>query len=337
MTPTMSDALVLAGSVVKGAFGAGVLSVLSDPDIKTRYGIDVTRIVGASSGALNGAYYAAAIRDGTEAFSGQRLAQLWIDDASIRGAFDLSLTDLLRGLGVSNSDKLIAVLREHIRPSSGRSPIELRVIVTNASGETIDVAGSPATTFEHVVDLADGDFDTAESLERVFTAVAASSALPGVYAPVPLEVDGRTVQGFDGGIVDDAPLGHALDGAPEIGRVFVCTPYPRVRTEPGDLHGLALAGHIFDLLVQERLIRDLQRVADCNRVIEQLPSIVANAEERARLLEALGWAGRRPVQVVELRPDADLPGNAFAGFVSADLRRRYVQAGVDAARRALPS
>jgi predicted acylesterase/phospholipase RssA len=304
----MSDALVLAGAVVKGAFSAGVLSVLSEPETKARHGIDVKRIVGASSGALNGVYYATAIRDGTEAFAGQRLAQLWIDDASLRGAFDFSLHDLVNGLGVSNSAKVLATLREHIRPASGRGqPIQLRVIITNATGKTIDVAGSPATTYEHIVDVADADFETAESLNRVFTAVAASAALPGIYAPVPIEIDGRTVQGFDGGIVDDAPLGHALEGAPEIARVFVCAPYPRVRTEPADLHGLALAGHIFDLLVQERLMRDLQRVANSDR----------------------------SVQVVEIRPDADLPGHAFAGFTSVDLRRQYVQAGVEAARRAL--
>src|SRR5579883_2149198 len=102
----MSDALVLAGAVVKGAFSAGALSVLSDPDTKARYGIDFTRIVGASSGALNGAYYAAAIRDGSEALAGQRLAQLWVDDATLRGAFDFNLHDLVRGLGLSSMDKL---------------------------------------------------------------------------------------------------------------------------------------------------------------------------------------------------------------------------------------
>jgi predicted acylesterase/phospholipase RssA len=305
----MSDALVLAGAVVKGAFSAGVLSVLTDPETKARTGIDVRRIVGSSSGALNGAYYAAAIRDGTEASAGQRLAQLWLDDATIRRALDFSVDDVVHGLGLSSTDKLLAVLREQIRPATGRMPIQLRIIVTNASGETIEVAGSPATTFEHIVDLADADFDTAASLERVFTAVAASSAMPGVFAPVPIEIGGRTVQGFDGGLVDDAPLGHALDGAPDITRVFVCTPFPRVRTEPPELHGLALASHIFDLLVQERLIRDLQRVAD----------------------------GRPDVQVVEIRPDADLPGNDFSGFVSLDLRRQYVQSGADAARRALAS
>ncbi|HEY1694412.1 MAG TPA: patatin-like phospholipase family protein [Polyangiaceae bacterium] len=331
----MSDALVLAGAVAKGAFGAGALAVLSEPETKARFGIDVTRIVGASAGALNGAFYAAAIRAGTEALAGQRLAQLWLEDATLRGAFDFSVHDVVSGLGVSSSDRVLALLREQIRPGPGRRPIELRVVVTNADGEPITIAGGPATTFEHIVDLRDADFDTTESLERVFVAVAASAALPGVYAPVPIELGGRAAHGFDGGIVDDAPLGHALDGAPDIARVFVCAPFPRVRTEPAQLHGLALAGHIFDLLVQERLIRDLKRVADTNQVLEQLPSLVASADERARLVEALGWTGRRPVRVVEIRPDAELPGSAFSGFTSLELRQEYVQAGMDAAQRVL--
>jgi predicted acylesterase/phospholipase RssA len=51
----MSDALVLAGGVAKGAFTAGALAVLSDPGTKAAIGLDVARIVGASSGALNAA------------------------------------------------------------------------------------------------------------------------------------------------------------------------------------------------------------------------------------------------------------------------------------------
>jgi predicted acylesterase/phospholipase RssA len=329
----MSDALVLAGAVAKGAFAAGALSVLSEPETKARLGLNITRIVGASSGALNGVYYAAAIRAGAEAFAGQRLAQLWLDDATLRGAFDFSLHDIFGGLGLSSDKKVLALLREQIKPCDGRQPVELRVIVTNASGELISVDGRPATTFEHVVDATGADFDTTESLERILLAVAASAALPGVYAPVAIELGGRTVQGFDGGIVDDAPLGHAIEGVPDLSRVFVCAPFPRVRTEPQDLRGLALAGHIFDLLVQQRLIRDLHRVADTNRVLAQLPSIVADPRERDALLDALGWAGRRPVQIVEIRPEADLPGNAFSGFTSLELRRGYVQAGVEAARR----
>jgi predicted acylesterase/phospholipase RssA len=331
----MSDALVLAGGVAKGAFTAGALAVLSDPQTKAAIGLDVARIVGASSGALNGVFYAAAIRSGTEAFAGQRLAQVWLDDATLGGAFEFSFRDLLGAVGLSTDDKLLALLRQHVRPSQGDlHPIALRLVVTNADGEPIAIEdGGVATTFEHVVDLTGSDFDTAEALERVFVAAAASAALPGAYAPVPLEVGGRTVRGLDGGLVDDTPLGHALSGAPEITRVFVLVPSPRIRTEPADLHGLALASHVFDILVEERLVRDLRHVARVNRVLARLPSLVADPGERAALLDALGWTGRRPVQIVEIRPDAALPGDGFSGFTSLALRQGYVQAGSDAARR----
>jgi NTE family protein len=330
----MSDALVLAGGVAKGAFTAGALSVLSDPETRARVGLDVTRIVGASSGALNAVFYAAAIRSGTEAFAGQRLAQVWLDDATLGGAFDFSLRDLLGGLGLSTDNKVLALLRRHVRPAPGVHPIELRLVVTNADGEPISTDdGAVATTFEHVVDLTGPDLDTPEALERVFVAAAASAALPGAYAPVPIEVGGRTVRGLDGGLVDDTPLGHALIGAPEVTRVFVLVPSPRVRTEPPDLRGLALASHVFDILVEERLVRDLRHVARVNRVLARLPSIVTDPGERAALLEALGWTGRRPVQIVEIRPDAALPGDGFSGFTSLALRQQYVQAGREAATR----
>ena len=333
----MSDALVLAGGVAKGAFTAGALSVLSDPETKARLGLDVTRIVGASSGALNGVFYAAAIRSGMEAFAGQRLAQIWLDDATIGGAFDFSFRNLLGGVGLSTDAKLLSLLRRHIGPSQGALlPIQLRLVVTNADGEPVSTEdGAVATTFEHVVDLEGPDFDTPEALERVFVATAASAALPGAYAPVPIDVGGRTVRGLDGGLVDDTPLGHALAGAPEITRVFVLVPSPRVRTEPVDLHGVALASHVFDILVEERLVRDLRHVARVNRVLTRLPSLVADPGERAALLDALGWTGRRPVQLVEIRPESALPGDGFSGFTSLPLRQQYVQAGGEAATRVL--
>lgn len=335
----MSDALVLAGGVAKGAFTAGVLSVLSDPATKAQLGLDVTRIVGASSGALNGVFYAAAIRGGNEAFAGQRLAQVWLNDATLGGAFEFSLRDLLGGVGLSTDDKILGILRKQITPSAGAStPIELRLVVTNADGEPVSTGdGGTATTFEHVVDFAGPDFDTAAGLERVFVTAAASAALPGAYAPVPLDVGGRTLRCLDGGVVDDTPLGHALTGAPDITRVFVIVPTPRVRTQPADMQGLALASHVFDILVDERLVRDLRHVARVNRVLTNLPSLVADASERAALLDALGWTDRRPVQVIEIRPDAELPGSGFSGFTSLALRQGYVQSGSEAARRVIAS
>ena len=139
----MSDALVLAGAVVKGAFTAGALSVLSEPDTQSRIGLDVARIVGASSGGLNGTFYAAAIRSGDEAAAGQRLVQVWLDDATFFGTFNLSLRDIAGALGLSTESKVATLLRRHIAPASGLNPIELRLVVTNTDGEPIEMTVMP--------------------------------------------------------------------------------------------------------------------------------------------------------------------------------------------------
>jgi predicted acylesterase/phospholipase RssA len=329
----MSDALVLAGAVAQGAFTAGALSVLSEPDSKSRLGLDFARIVGASSGALNATYYAAAIRAGKEAFAGQRLTQLWLDDATLHGVFDLSLRDLVATLGLSTQHKLLELLRRNIEPGPGVNAIDLRLVVTNVDGEPIEVNGSAATTFEHVVEVPGAAFDSSESLERVFAATVASAALPGLFAPARVVTDDMSFRGFDGGIVNDAPLGHALRGAPEIDRVFVIAPFPRIRREPPDLHGLPLAWHVLDIIVQERLVRDLLDVGWINECLAKLLPLLPDPAQRDAVLGALGWTGRRPVQVIEIRPEGELPGDSFSGFASRELRQQYTRAGVDAARR----
>jgi len=335
MSDPMADALVLAGAVVKGAFTAGALSVLSEPAVKKRLGLDVRRIVGASSGALNGAYYAAAIRSGEEAGAGARLARIWIEEATALGAFDVDLPALVAREGLSDQKKLVALLRRHIRPSIGREPIELRLVVTNADGDLGRIDGEVATTFERIVDFAGADFDAAGALERVFVTTAASAAFPGAYAPVALPKEGGTVQALDGGIIDNAPLSLALQGAPEIGRVILIVPFPRVLAAPVALHGLALVSHVFDMLVQERLFRDLRELDRVNRALHELEARVPDRSHRAALLETLGWSGRRPAHVIEIRPPDPLPGDAFSGFWSRELREQYVQAGIDAARAAV--
>lgn len=325
----MADAIVYAGAASKGAFGAGALSVLTEPDVKTRLGLDVVRLVGASSGALNAAFHAGAIRAGDELGAGRRLADLWIERATVFGTFDFSLRDIVRETGLSTDANVLKLLRETVPPRPGSSSIDLRIVVTNTDGRTTDGFG---TDFKRALDFTGRDFDTAAAIERVYLAVAASAALPGIFAPVPIELDGRVARGLDGGLVDDTPIGHALAGAPAVSRVFVVAPFPFRRTEPPDLGGIGLAGHILDILVEQRLYRDLRGVARVNESLSRLAAAVPEEERRAAVLDALGWTGRRTLHVVQIRPAADLPGNALSGFASRSLREAYVQSGIDAAR-----
>jgi predicted acylesterase/phospholipase RssA len=331
----MSDALVLTGAVAKGAFTAGALAVLSDLAIKTRLGIDITRVVGASSGALNAVYYANAIRSGTEAGAGIRLAEMWLEHATLHGALYVNLRDVVTERGLSDSSKLLGILRRYVPASPTVREVDLRLVVTNADGELAEAQGGAATTFEHVVAIAAKDFTTQESIERVYTAAAASAALPVLYAPVTVRLGGHEFQGLDGSLLNRSPLGLALAGAPEISRVFVVVPHARVQPPRADLRGSALVVHVFDMLVCERLFRDARAASRVNRVLERLERLLPDPAQRAAVLEAFEWTGRRPVEVVEIRPNAELPGDALSGFWSHDLRKAYVKAGVDTAARIL--
>src|SRR4051812_1329246 len=141
----MGDALVLAGAVTMGAFTAGALAALSAREVRERLRIDVRRIVAASSGALNGAYYASAVCSGTDSDAGPPLARIWIDQATLAGGFTLSAHALLGERGISSDVKLLDVLREHIHPiPAPRRPVDLRLIVTTTRGIVQLIGGLPA-------------------------------------------------------------------------------------------------------------------------------------------------------------------------------------------------
>ncbi|MGH7297207.1 MAG: patatin-like phospholipase family protein, partial [Polyangiaceae bacterium] len=190
----MPDAFVFAGAVAKGAFTAGALSVLSIPSVKARLGLDVRRIVGASSGALNALYYAAELRAGREALAGARLARIWLEQGTARRVFDVSVRDLLGGRGISSQRGLLALLREHLRARPGHRPVELRMVVTNLDGDLTQVGGALATSFEHVARFAGSDLDTMGGLDRAARTAAASAALPGLFAPSTMSIGGRSVE-----------------------------------------------------------------------------------------------------------------------------------------------
>ncbi len=328
------DAFVLAGGVAKGAFAAGVLAVLTDP--LSRVSLSTRRIVGASSGSLNAAYLAYAVRAGTVATSGAELEDIWLDDATYR-AFDVSARGVFTLAGLSTSRKLRDVLARHIRPTATRHRVDLRLLATNMRGALGFIDGQPATTFEHVFRFDGGAFESAEDLEPLFTAVCASSAFPGAFLPVDADVGGTTAPCMDGGLVNNAPVKQAIGDFRDVSRVFVITPSPRVQQDVPSLRGLGLVTHLADVLIQERLFRDLREAESVNAALRRLDAAFPLREHRAAALEAIGWTGRRHIEIIEIRPPAPLEGGAFDGLFSRHLRATYIEAGEQAARAWLRS
>jgi predicted acylesterase/phospholipase RssA len=327
----MSDALVLAGGVAKGAFGAGACAVLFN-ELPC---LNVTRVVATSSGALNAAFLSPAIRGGAAGEAAYDLESLWLEHASFSDVFRPSLAGVAKLDGFSSSAKVRELLARYVRPSTPRRPVELRVVVTTVAGRTVLEDGRAASSFERVLRFDGARFDEGRDLGPILDAVTASAAFPGAFRPVPIDVDGEPVACLDGGLVNNAPIKHAIEDN-DVDRVFVVTPSPALfHPEPADGHGIGLLAHLVEILVSERLYRDVREARSVNRALLALEARFGEGAALEDALAALGWSGRRQLEIVEIRPELPLEGGAFDGFFNRELRRRYVAAGEDAARAAL--
>lgn len=325
--PPRQVALVLAGGVLKGAFEAGALEVLA------ARGIGVRRIVAASSGALNGAAYAAGVRARRDAGAARDLVQVWLDEASLRGAIHPSLGAILRLQGFSDQTKLLELLRRHVRPSAvaDPAPIELHVVVAPLRGVEGAIDGEPATTYSQVIGFSGDAFDDTAGLERLFVAVTASAALPVLYAPVDVPGLGPCT---DGGLVNNTPIGIAFgpNHGDELDAIVVLTPTPSLFNTPSATpRGLGLVAHQIDMVFAEWLYRDLRRAMRVNDGLARLDALAArhgwSAADVDEIKRALGYAGARNLPIVTIRPRARLPGTLLSGFTDRGIRRAYVEIG----------
>jgi NTE family protein len=220
-------AFVLSGGASLGAIQVGMLRALYER------GIVPDVIVGTSAGALNGAFVAS--RPPTVA-TADELAEVW--RGLRRGqVFPLKpLTGLLGFLGA----------RSHLVPDSGLR----RLITDHVEHERIEELAIPL----HVVavDALSGE-ELRLSRGPVLDAVLASSAIPAVLPPVPLE--DRML--MDGGVANNTPISHAVELGAE--RVYVLpTGHACALLEPPRA-ALDMALHAISLLTHRRLIDDIER------------------------------------------------------------------------------
>ena len=322
-------AIILAGAGTHGSFEAGALDVLLNAG--HRFGT----VVGASSGALNGALLAAAIRTGNELKLATSLPDTWTNHTGLLDIFSPSLEGIFGRRGISGEGKLLSLLEE---VSAGWfpgtiAPVRLVLVVAALEGRMTEVGGRPATTYEYPITFANADFDTKESREPVYRAATASGAIPIVFVPVDLPGVGPCA---DGGLVNNTPLKHAL-ADPDVTRVFVIVPYPSPVEPPPPRRGLDYVAHVFDIFIQERLLRDLRDAVETNRQLAVLQALAPDlpAERLQALRTALGLGSKRTVEIVMVRPPQTLMGNELSGFGDMKKRLQEIEAGRDAARTAL--
>lgn len=328
-TSASKTAVVLAGGVAKGAFEAGALDVLVE------HGVRVSQVVGTSSGALNAALLAAGIRAGRERDATRRLVELWRDDASWMRVFHLSLRDIAARTGISDSSEILALVkREFPRMATAAvNPVRLRIVVAALRGVLRSLGDADATTFEGVLSFTDAELDDDADRERIYLAAAASSAFPLIFHPVDVPSLGPC---YDGGAVNNTPIQlAAADGLEE---VILISPYPAVFRDMPALEGVELVSRLVDILIHERVYRDLKAAEAANAVVARLRALAQagtlDEEQLSAVLATLG--DLRPLKIVPIRPAAELPGNSFTGFLHQHLREEYIAAGRDAARALFP-
>lgn len=310
----MKTALVLTGGGANGAFQAAAERVLREEG-----GMGWSVVSGTSAGALNGAM----IAQGKYA----EVAELWetirtTDVLRTPGLW--SLVRLLFGRqGLLSNDPLLGLLREHVDRDRLRGP------------------GSVPFHFS-VVDLEEGRVLRLTGEEATPELVLASTAIPGVWAPVRATVRGRERLLADGMVLDNVPveavLGHDVD------RVVVVSTAPlhsdvvgRPFTKPGRYPSVAhVVARALEVAYAGLRRADLDPFLLVNRLVAQAEA--QGAELWSPVGEGAGGGpGAAPTryrrfEAVVVQPDRPL-GNPL-DFSRARLTD-VMLAGERAARRAL--
>jgi NTE family protein len=221
----MQTAFVLAGGGSLGAVQVGMLKAL------TRQGIVPDFVVGASVGALNGAYFAAQPNDEGV----KRLERIWSR---------LHRADIFP---ISPLNSLLAMLgrRDHLVAST---PLRL-LVESELPCERLEDAKIPC----HVVatDVLDGT-EVSIATGPIASALLASAAIPAVFPSV--EFEGRRL--MDGAIANNTPISTALRlGAKRV--VVLPTGMSCALAKP-PRGAVAFALHALNLLVMRQLLSDIE-------------------------------------------------------------------------------
>lgn len=222
----MPTAFVLSGGASLGAVQVGMLQALEE------HGVVPDLIVGASVGALNGAFVAQ--RFGREGLA--ELANVW---RSVRRQDVFPIGPLRGALGY------YGLRNSLVRPEPLRRLVARYVTFARLEDALIPlhIVTTDATSGLDVV-LSQGD---------AVDAVLASAAIPAVFPPV--RIGDRDL--MDGGVANNTPISHAVRlGATTL--YVLPTGFPCALSKPPE-SALGMALHALTLLFGQRLSFDVQR------------------------------------------------------------------------------
>lgn len=320
--PTLG--LVLMGGGARTAYQAGALraigQLLADsPPPRSEFPFKV--LAGTSAGALNATYLASRARHGLGALA--ELADFW---AQIRSTavYRLPSTPLARisrwatALGLVQSvrqsaaamDSLALVNTLHQAIALPDIDAALREGMIHA----LAVTASSYTSGTHWTFCQTRDGQPlpwsrpgrrAEQQPITIEHLMASSAIPFIFPPTPLWVDGDMEYFGDGAMRQISPLSSAVHlGADRILAIGVSQPHRGPATAAARPNGPpslgTIAGHAMASVFHDTLQADAEQIHRINQTLGELPA------------QVMGQLPFRPVQVLTLQPSASLDALAQA-------------------------
>jgi NTE family protein len=257
-----TTAFVLSGGGSLGAVQVGMLQALAHHHVKPDL------LVGTSAGAMNAAWVGG---HGMSAGSLDDLAEVWI--------------------GLHRSDVFQVGLRRMVGGLLGRraavsSQDRLRDLVTRHTG-FVDLADAMIPVHFVAADLLSGQ-SVLVSEGPVVTGLLASTAIPGVFAPVAW--GGRLL--VDGALADHSGISHAVGlGATEVYLLPSGSPCALARPPAS---AIGMATHALSLLLEQRLVAEVAALAQraTLRVLPPLCPLAVPATDFSRAAELVD-RGRR--------------------------------------------
>lgn len=244
------------------------------------------------------------------------------------------------------------MVEDYIRqPHVIRRPVKLSLVATDLMGSTsLSEDMNLTARYSHYEDFNWDHTLTQEKWDVMFPRLArmieASSSFPFLFPPTRDEDTGGLL--FDGGLMDNAPIGRAIKMDPEIDTVLVVSAVTVVDTpshEPDTLYGVL--GRVFSMLAGRFVVQNFRKVLQQNQKIASLHELMKHGRNGQLLHNAFNeslalaagyksledFMGRRIVRLVPIFPAPCLQGDVFDGFFHDELRTQYTDQGyVDGVR-----
>ncbi|MBO9541018.1 patatin-like phospholipase family protein [bacterium] len=193
---------------------------------------------------------------------------------------------------------------------------------------------------------------TSEQYAWMRSVIMASCSVPTVFPATKMHLTGQERPGLylDGGMVENSPITQAIELDAEVDTVFVvmaATVVGEPSREPATF--VQMIGRVFSIIAGRYLIQNFHDVRRMNERILAMRQVlernakgeIRRSEHNERLCQAAGFNDlesflkKRYVRLVPIGPTTPLPGGMFSALYYPELKRVYLERGVEDGRAAI--